>query len=102
MSKADTDKQLLPKKPIPKLSSYEEEAEFWDTHDLTDYWDDSKPTQIHSGGQLSEAILVRLDGDTLVRLHEVATAQDVAPAKLVQSWILEHLDVERTKSSASG
>ncbi|MFH1388714.1 MAG: CopG family antitoxin [Patescibacteria group bacterium] len=29
-------------KPIPKFSDYEEEANFWDTHDTTDYFDMSK------------------------------------------------------------
>ena len=97
----DIDKRMRPKEPIPEFSSYEEEAEFWDTHDLTDYWDDSKPTQIHIGGQLSEGILVRLDDDTLVRLQETATAQGVAPTKLVRTWIHEHLDGEQSKSAVS-
>lgn len=102
MNNTDIDRVMRPKEPIPKFASYEEEAEFWDTHDLTDYWDDSKPTQIHFGGQLSEAILVRLDTETLVRLQETATERDVAPTTLVQTWIREHLDAEQTKSAASG
>ena len=33
-------KQSVPvsKKPIPKFSNIEEEAEFWDTHDFTEYY----------------------------------------------------------------
>ena len=32
-------------KPIPKLASYEEMAEFWDTHSLADYWDHTEPAE---------------------------------------------------------
>ena len=29
-------------KPIPKFKNEDEEREFWDTHDVTDYFDTSK------------------------------------------------------------
>ncbi len=31
---------------IPDFSSIEEEAEFWDTHDCTDFLDESKPFDV--------------------------------------------------------
>jgi hypothetical protein len=31
--------------PIPKFDSREEEAAFWDSHDLADYWDTFKPVR---------------------------------------------------------
>ena len=30
-------------KQIPAFNSYEEMAEFWDTHSLADYWDQTEP-----------------------------------------------------------
>ena len=30
---------------ISKARSYKEIGEFWDTHDLTDYWDQTKPVE---------------------------------------------------------
>lgn len=30
-------------KTIPEMSSYEEIAEFWDTHSLADYWEQAEP-----------------------------------------------------------
>ena len=33
------------KSSISKASSYEEIAEFWDTHNLADYWDQAEPVE---------------------------------------------------------
>jgi hypothetical protein len=33
------------KSSISKAQSYEEMGEFWDTHDLTDYWDQTEPVE---------------------------------------------------------
>ena len=33
------------KSRIPEFKTIEEEAEFWDTHDLADYWDELKPVK---------------------------------------------------------
>ncbi len=33
-------RQAKRKEPIPEFKSREEEATFWDTHDIADYWDD--------------------------------------------------------------
>ena len=32
--------------PIPKFKNYKEEAEFWDTHSLADYWDEWKDVDL--------------------------------------------------------
>lgn len=32
-------------KNIPEFKSYEEMAEFWDTHSLADYWDQTEPAE---------------------------------------------------------
>lgn len=46
---------------IPAFSSVEEEATFWDTHDLTDYLDESTPVQITVGQELAERLTLRLE-----------------------------------------
>ena len=33
-------KQIKPKEPIPKFKTIQEEAEFWDTHDIGEYLND--------------------------------------------------------------
>ena len=32
-------------KSIPDFNSYEEMANFWDTHSLADYWDQTEPAE---------------------------------------------------------
>ena len=32
-------------KRIPEFKSYEEMGEFWDTHSLADYWDQTEPAK---------------------------------------------------------
>ena len=32
-------------KKIPGFNSYEEMGEFWDTHDLADYWEQTEPAE---------------------------------------------------------
>ena len=39
------------KSRIPEFKTIEEEAEFWDTHDTTDYEDEFKPVKVRFGGQ---------------------------------------------------
>jgi hypothetical protein len=40
------DKPGQGKDPIPEFASRQEEAEFWDTHDFGDYWDDWQPVSV--------------------------------------------------------
>ncbi len=38
---------------IPKFANREEEAAFWDTHDISDYWDELKPVKLKVAKNLS-------------------------------------------------
>lgn len=101
MSDNDINLQMKPKEPIPKFKSYEEEAEFWDTHDVTDYWDDFAPTQLSSNGNLVEGLFIRLDSETLMHIRNAAAACDVSPSALAEKWIHERLSEVRSKASVS-
>ena len=37
---------------IPCFASREEEADFWDTHDFTDFIDETEPIRIEYGGSI--------------------------------------------------
>jgi predicted DNA binding CopG/RHH family protein len=76
---------------IPEFSSREEEAEFWDTHDITDYLDELKPVKVRFAKNLSEGITIRLDPDTLEQLRTKAHEKGIGPTTLARMWILEHL-----------
>jgi hypothetical protein len=46
---------------IPAFNNIEEEAAIWDSHDFTDFADESRPVQVTVGQELAERLTVRLD-----------------------------------------
>lgn len=76
---------------IPQFKSVQEEAEFWDTHDFTDYQEGFKPARVRFAKRLSEGVTIRLDPDTLRRLRAQAHEKGIGPTTLVRMWILERL-----------
>jgi hypothetical protein len=80
-----------PTSRIPQFRSREEEAAWWDTHDLADYWDEFTPVRARFAKNLSEGITVRLDPETLTELRQQAREKGLGPTTLARMWILEHL-----------
>ncbi len=78
-------------KTIPKFASLEEEAEFWDTHDMGDYWDELKPAKVKFAKNLSQGITIRFDVETLRELRAYAYLMGIGPTTLARMWILERL-----------
>jgi predicted DNA binding CopG/RHH family protein len=84
------------KKPrIPTFSSLEEEAEFWDTHDTTDYEEEFKPVKVRFAKNLSHVLALRLDQQTLEELREQARKKGIGPTTLARMWIRERLQRSR-------
>ena len=77
---------------IPDFQSREEMAEWFDTHDMADYWDQLKPVEIRVAKNLSHALNFRLDGATFKKLREVAAAKGIGPTTLVRMWVMERLN----------
>jgi hypothetical protein len=87
----DREPRMKPKEPIPEFKSRQEEAEFWDTHDLADYWEEWKPAKVRFAKNLSEGITIRFDPETLATLRLEARKKGVGPTTLARMWILERL-----------
>jgi predicted DNA binding CopG/RHH family protein len=77
---------------IPKFANREEEAAFWDTHDVTDYLDEMEPIKVRFAKKLSEGITIRLTPAMLARLQSEAQRKGVGPSTLARMWIVEHLN----------
>ncbi len=87
------------RKRIPKFRSREEEAKFWDSHDLAGYWDEFRPVSVRFAKKLSlsEGITIRLDPKTLLALRSRAERDGIGPTTLARMWIIERLrDAEKT------
>jgi len=77
---------------IPQMDSIQELAEFWDTHDVTDFEDELE--------EVTEPVFVRYDQATIrlalplqdwKRLRELAIDKGTTDIALAQEWVLEKL-----------
>lgn len=87
------------KKPsrIPEFKSIQEEAEFWDTHSLADYWDEFKPVKVRFARKLEHIFSVRFDGKTLTALQDQAEKKGIGAATLIRMWVRERLKQEQPR-----
>ena len=77
------------KSKLPRIDSIKKLAEFWDTHDLTDFEDELEevaepvfargPIKVHLKSQEAEAV------------EQMAQARGVSPDELIRAWILQEL-----------
>ena len=85
---------------IPSFANRDEEAEFWDTHDLTDFDGvELHPVGVTIGGELAERLTIRLDQGDRAELDRRARAIGVGPSTLVRMWVRERLDQEAAAGS---
>jgi hypothetical protein len=94
-----TQEKMLPKEPIPEFANREEEARFWDTHDLADYWDEFQPVKVRFAKNLSEGLHIRLDPETMNQLRSEAAHKGIGPTTLARMWIKERLQGKRADSA---
>lgn len=79
---------------ISKAGSYEEIGAFWDTHDLSRYWDKTKPVEFEVN-ILSEETYYALDNELLIKVQKVAQQLGTSPKMLMEKWIHEKLEEQK-------
>ena len=84
---------------IPDFKSREEEAEFWDTHDITDFLDELRPVKVRFAKNLSEGMTIRFEPEMVVELRQRAKQKGIGPTTLVRMWVLERLEAEKKAAS---
>ena len=75
---------------ISQAKSYRKIAEFWDTHDLADYWDQTEPVEFEVEIQ-SEATYYALERQLSYKLARAADERGVSAGTLLNIWIQEKL-----------
>lgn len=78
-------------KSIPEFKNREEEAQWFDTHDMADYQHQFKTIKAKFAKNLSEGITIRFDKTTLNKIRGIAHKKGVGPTTLARMWIMEHL-----------
>ncbi len=81
------------KSSISQASSYAEIGEFWDTHELTEHWAQTKPIDFEVELQ-SETTYYALENGLSSRVRELAHQRGVSAETLLNLWIQEKLQEE--------
>lgn len=79
---------------IPSFHSLEEEAAFWDTHDVTEFTEELAPTEVSVAPGLADRLTVRLDSSDRAALERRAKRIGVGPSTLARIWLKERLRQE--------
>ena len=78
-----------------EFANYEEAAEFWDTHDTTDYPEAFRT--IHMDSELRQRHYeVEVDADVIKKLREIARRKGVPSSQLANELLRQHL-IKRSK-----
>jgi len=78
-------------KKIPKFKSEKEEAEFWASHDSTDFLDETKEVKVKFVRPKKKLVSLRLDEKTIKELKKLAQKKGIGYLELVRMWVLENL-----------
>jgi hypothetical protein len=74
---------------ISKASTYEEIGEFWDTHSLADYWDQTYEVEFEV--RIPRRHHISIEADLFDRIADEAHHRGVSSETLINLWIAERL-----------
>jgi len=80
------ERQMKERDPIPSSDNIKELAEFWQTHDSTDYLD----LLVEVPGPLlvrKNSVKVPLKSGEAKTLQKMAEAKGISPGELIHSWV---------------
>ncbi len=75
---------------ISKARTLQEIADFWDTHSLADYWDETHEVEFEVRAQRRRRVTI--DPEVYVRIEAQARARGLLPETLVNLWLAERLN----------
>ena len=75
---------------IPQTDSIQELAQFWDTHDLTDFQDELEEVT-EPVFERSTMVKIPLQPEEMESLKEIAASRGMASADLIRQWVLEKI-----------
>ena len=88
---------------IPEFKTYEEEANFWDTHDFTEFEDETREVDmvVKLDQPKQETLILRLQKDVKDGMKKIARRNGLGVSALARLWILEKLRANRSSFSPS-
>lgn len=81
------------KSKIPNFKTYEEMAEFWDTHEFTEFKDELEDVDIvfELDKPRTESLVLRVQKDIKEKLQKVARSKGLNVSTLARMWLMEKL-----------
>jgi predicted DNA binding CopG/RHH family protein len=78
---------------LPKFNSVKEEAEFWDTHDITDYLVSEEPLNLVYSPitEKKETMTLRMAPSLKHEIENVAKEYDIGTSSLIRMWVVDKL-----------
>jgi predicted DNA binding CopG/RHH family protein len=88
------------KKPVPEFKSEEEEREFWDKHDSTEFvdWQSAQRRKFPNLKPTLRTISLRLPVAMIEDLKVLANKKDVPYQSLLKVFLAERLERERRRA----
>lgn len=73
---------------IPQTDSIQELADFWDTHDLTDFEDELEEV---TEPVFESLVFIQLKPEELEMIETLAKLRGISPVSLIREWIVERI-----------
>lgn len=88
------------KSKLPNFSkmTYEEEANFWDTHDITDFEDETEEVEIvfDLKKPREKIVPIRMQEELKNKLNKIAQSKGLNLSTLIRMWLMEKLQSSRS------
>jgi len=87
------------KEPIPEhFQSAEEAGDFWDNHDLTDYWDQTRETDLKFGLK-RRRYFIGIDPGIAKDLQHISEAEGISSETMANLWLQEKLQEKKRRNA---
>jgi len=83
------------KSSISQATSYKEIGEFWDTHDISDFWNKTKEVSFEVDIE-SEVTYYAVDKILSEKIQTVAQKRGITADTLINLWVQEKLQEHNT------
>ena len=80
---------------IPQTDSIQELADFWDTHDLTDFEDELEEV---NESVFDSIVSVQLDPEEFAAIKTLAKSRGISAANLIREWVVERIDQTQVRN----
>ncbi|MBU1660157.1 MAG: BrnA antitoxin family protein [Chloroflexi bacterium] len=80
----------------PEFASEKEESEFWDTHDSTEFLDETEPVEMTfvDARPPKKQISLRLDHTVIEKLKTISAGRGIGYQTMIRMWVMDRLREE--------